>query len=75
MIPIRMGGRWKILSVVGTRPNFMKVAPIAGELGRREEEFEHVLVHTGQHYDANMSSVFFEERPASNTIASSTITR
>jgi UDP-N-acetylglucosamine 2-epimerase (non-hydrolysing) len=61
MIPIRMGDRWKILSVVGTRPNFMKVAPIAGELGRREEEFEHVLVHTGQHYDTDMSETFLDE--------------
>src|SRR5580692_7176947 len=51
----------KILSVVGTRPNFMKVAPIVAALGRRPAEFEHVLVHTGQHYDAAMSDIFFEE--------------
>jgi UDP-N-acetylglucosamine 2-epimerase (non-hydrolysing) len=56
-----MSARRKILSVVGTRPNFMKVAPIVGALARRDEEFEHVLVHTGQHYDARMSEVFFEE--------------
>jgi UDP-N-acetylglucosamine 2-epimerase (non-hydrolysing) len=51
----------KIVSVVGTRPNFMKMAPIVAELGRRGEGFESVLVHTGQHYDPIMSEVFFEE--------------
>lgn len=56
-----MGARRKILSVVGTRPNFMKVAPIVSALGRRAEEFEHVLVHTGQHYDTEMSEIFLEE--------------
>ncbi|HEX7291025.1 MAG TPA: UDP-N-acetylglucosamine 2-epimerase (non-hydrolyzing) [Conexibacter sp.] len=53
--------RRKVLSVVGTRPNFMKMAPIAAELARRSEAFEHVLVHTGQHYDAVMSEIFFAE--------------
>lgn len=50
-----------MLSVVGTRPNIMKTAPVAAELARRPEEFEHVLVHTGQHYDRAMSAVFLEE--------------
>jgi UDP-N-acetylglucosamine 2-epimerase (non-hydrolysing) len=50
-----------VLSVVGTRPNFMKMAPVVRELRRHPEEFEHVLVHTGQHYDAEMSDVFIEE--------------
>jgi UDP-N-acetylglucosamine 2-epimerase (non-hydrolysing) len=53
--------RCRVLSVVGTRPNFMKVAPIAAALARRSDEFEHVLVHTGQHYDAAMSEIFFTE--------------
>jgi UDP-N-acetylglucosamine 2-epimerase (non-hydrolysing) len=53
--------RRRILSVVGTRPNMMKIAPIAAELARRGDEFEHVLVHTGQHYDREMSEIFFEE--------------
>ncbi|MBS1868513.1 MAG: UDP-N-acetylglucosamine 2-epimerase (non-hydrolyzing) [Actinobacteria bacterium] len=53
--------RRKILSVVGTRPNFMKMAPIAAELARRPDAFEHMLVHTGQHYDAVMSEIFFAE--------------
>ena len=56
-----MARRRKVLSVVGTRPNMMKIAPIAAELGRRGDEFEHVLVHTGQHYDREMSEIFLEE--------------
>ncbi len=51
----------KILHVVGARPNFMKMAPILHEMARYPREFEQILVHTGQHYDANMSQVFFEE--------------
>jgi UDP-N-acetylglucosamine 2-epimerase (non-hydrolysing) len=51
----------RILLVVGTRPNFMKMAPVAAALRRREDEFETVLVHTGQHYDHAMSQVFLEE--------------
>jgi UDP-N-acetylglucosamine 2-epimerase (non-hydrolysing) len=53
--------RRRILSVVGTRPNFMKTAPIVAELVARPDEFEHVLVHTGQHYDHAMSQIFLEE--------------
>jgi UDP-N-acetylglucosamine 2-epimerase (non-hydrolysing) len=51
----------KILSVVGTRPNFMKTAPVVAELAARPDEFAHVLVHTGQHYDHVMSRIFLEE--------------
>jgi UDP-N-acetylglucosamine 2-epimerase (non-hydrolysing) len=50
-----------VLSVVGTRPNFMKIAPIAAELRRRGDDYDHVLVHTGQHYDDVLSRVFIEE--------------
>ena len=50
----------RVLSVVGTRPNFMKTAPVVAEIARRGT-FEHVLVHTGQHYDDRMSEIFFEE--------------
>jgi UDP-N-acetylglucosamine 2-epimerase (non-hydrolysing) len=53
--------RARILSVVGTRPNFMKTAPVVRELRRRPDDFEHVLVHTGQHYDEEMSQVFIDE--------------
>lgn len=50
----------RVVSVVGTRPNFMKIAPIARRLGA-SDRFEHMLVHTGQHYDDAMSKVFFDE--------------
>jgi UDP-N-acetylglucosamine 2-epimerase (non-hydrolysing) len=56
-----MSKRLKVLSVVGTRPNLMKIAPIAAVLERRPEQFEHVLVHSGQHYDYEMSQIFFQE--------------
>jgi UDP-N-acetylglucosamine 2-epimerase (non-hydrolysing) len=48
-----------VCSVVGARPNFMKMAPVVKELARRG--IRQTLVHTGQHYDAAMSEVFFEE--------------
>lgn len=48
------------LHVVGARPNFMKVAPVMAALARSDSDRQ-VLVHTGQHYDANMSQVFFDE--------------
>src|SRR5437867_9989690 len=50
----------RFLSVVGARPNFMKLAPVDRELARRGG-VEHVIVHTGQHYDPDMSDAFFEE--------------
>jgi UDP-N-acetylglucosamine 2-epimerase (non-hydrolysing) len=49
----------KILNVVGARPNFMKMAPIIAAINRRSSEVSQTLVHTGQHYDEAMSSVFF----------------
>ena len=64
----------KITLIAGARPNFMKVAPIIKaikewnkqpnpnpSLKGRENEIEYRLVHTGQHYDKNMSDTFFEE--------------
>lgn len=47
----------KVLSVVGARPQFVKLSPIAATLAQRDHH--HVIVHTGQHYDRNMSDVFF----------------
>src|SRR3954447_22765154 len=55
------GQRSKILLIAGARPNFMKVAPIYAEMKRRSAEFEPIIVHTGQHYDAAMSDAFFED--------------
>ncbi len=48
------------MSIVGARPNMMKVAPLLAEL-RRHDEVEPLLVHTGQHYDYSMSQVFFDQ--------------
>ncbi len=58
-----------IVSVVGARPNFMKLAPLARILAERPE-VTHVIVHTGQHYDPEMSDTFFRDlgipQPAHN---------
>jgi len=51
----------KVINVVGARPNFMKVAPIAAAMKRRSSEFQSFLVHTGQHYDPRMSDAFFSD--------------
>lgn len=51
----------RIVYVVGTRPNFVKTAPVIGALRERLPEGRHALVHTGQHYDRMMSAVFLEE--------------
>ena len=50
----------KIIVVAGARPNFMKVAPILAELRRYRQDFQPLFVHTGQHYDYQMSEVFFD---------------
>lgn len=49
----------RVLSCVGARPQFVKAAVLSAELARRG--VDEILVHTGQHYDATMSGVFFEE--------------
>ena len=49
----------KILSVVGARPNFMKISPFIKEI--QKHKIEHLLLHTGQHYDDEMSLNFFED--------------
>ncbi|HYC80393.1 MAG TPA: UDP-N-acetylglucosamine 2-epimerase, partial [Solirubrobacterales bacterium] len=51
----------RVVYVVGTRPNFVKTAPVIGALRERHPDGHHVVVHTGQHYDRAMSEVFFEE--------------
>lgn len=50
---------FKILTIVGARPQFIKAAPVSEAF--RREGFEHVLVHTGQHFDDSMSARFFRE--------------
>lgn len=49
----------KIMHIVGNRPQFIKLAPVSRKV--REHEIEETIVHTGQHYDENMSKIFFEE--------------
>lgn len=50
----------KIVTVIGARPQFIKASSLSREVSKRDEVQE-VLVHTGQHFDENMSKVFFEE--------------
>ena len=51
----------KVINVVGARPNFMKVAPIVAAMKARPAKFQPLVVHTGQHYDADMSDSFFRD--------------
>jgi UDP-GlcNAc3NAcA epimerase len=54
----------KIVSVVGARPNFVKLAPIhkaISNFSSSDHTIEHTIIHTGQHYDYNLSKIFFKE--------------
>lgn len=51
----------KIISVVGARPNFMKIAPFHKALLKYKDTINHLICHTGQHFDEKMSKVFFDE--------------
>lgn len=51
----------KIISVIGTRPNFIKIAPLCSEFIRYSDRVQHKLCHTGQHSDDKMSGVFFDD--------------
>jgi len=50
----------KIVNIVGARPNLMKIAPLLTEMGRYPD-MSPILIHTGQHYDDNMSTAFFKD--------------
>lgn len=56
-----MGNKIKIISVVGARPNFMKVAPLHRIFQQMTDKINHLLCHTGQHYDYEMSQAFFQD--------------
>jgi UDP-N-acetylglucosamine 2-epimerase (non-hydrolysing) len=51
----------RIVHVLGTRPNFVKMAPVIAAVATELPDCEQVVVHTGQHYDRMMSQIFFEE--------------
>ncbi len=55
----------KVMSIVGARPQFIKSAPVIRAIERNNEKkpfkIQHILMHTGQHYDENMSKIFFDE--------------
>jgi len=51
----------KIINIVGARPNFMKIAPIVRAMEKHKDVLDFLLVHTGQHYDENMSNLFFNQ--------------
>ena len=51
----------KVISVVGARPNFMKIAPIHRAFQKYKDHIQHLICHTGQHYDEKMSKVFFDD--------------
>ncbi len=51
----------KVITVAGARPNFIKISPLCRAFSKRTDQFQHLICHTGQHFDRNMSKVFFEE--------------
>jgi len=51
----------KIISVVGARPNFIKIAPLYREFQKHKDQVQHLICHTGQHFDKKMSDIFFKE--------------
>ena len=56
-----VGSPLRVHVIAGARPNFMKVAPIFRAMSKRRDLFTPALIHTGQHYDREMSDVFFQE--------------
>ena len=50
----------KIITIIGARPQFIKAAALSREIAKHND-IEEIIVHTGQHFDANMSDIFFEQ--------------
>ena len=51
----------RLMHVIGTRPNFVKMAPVIAAFRAADPGGEHSIVHTGQHYDRMMSGIFLDE--------------
>ncbi|MDF1723032.1 MAG: UDP-N-acetylglucosamine 2-epimerase (non-hydrolyzing) [Alcanivorax sp.] len=51
----------KVLTIIGARPQFIKAAVVSRAFNEHRPDVQEIIVHTGQHYDANMSDVFFDE--------------
>ena len=59
----------KILTIIGARPQIIKAAAISRAIENNfKDELEEIIVHTGQHYDENMSQIFFDELSIQNRI-------
>lgn len=58
---LKMPEKKKLISVVGARPNFIKIAPIHKAFISFTDRINHIICHTGQHFDKNMSDIFFNE--------------
>ena len=53
--------RKQIIHIVGARPQFVKLAPLFKALSLQSNLFDQIIIHTGQHYDAEMSDIFWQE--------------
>jgi len=58
----------KIISVIGARPQFIKAAVVSRSIMKYPDELNEIIIHTGQHFDDNMSKIFFEEMEIPNPV-------